>query len=178
METRGGGSAKMWSSMLEKNLVWNGGSKMENLCGIVWTQNGGEICKSGCDMGIKIKMTQNVCGMGCFLTKKAHVPQRYFQKVLELCGMGALSVTPFTEKMCGVAQHCVEWGVYPRWKSTQYGSFRIFIFEHATTLFGWDTPPGLFLITLVAQGPLAIFFPPLSFSSGLVRGTYKMFNHG
>ncbi len=62
----------MWSSMLEKNLVWNGGSKMEKLCGIVWTQNGGEICKSVCDMGIKIKMTQNVCGMGCFLTKKAH----------------------------------------------------------------------------------------------------------
>ena len=69
---RGGGSAKIWSSMLEKNLVWNGGSKMEKLCGIVWTQNGGEICKSGCDMGIKLKMTQNVCGMGGFHTKKAH----------------------------------------------------------------------------------------------------------
>ncbi len=54
--------------------------------------------------------------------------------------MGALSVTPFTEKLCGVTQHCVEWGVYPRWKSTQYGSFRIFIFKHATTLFGWDAP--------------------------------------
>ncbi len=104
----------MWSSMLEKNLVWNGGSKMEKLCGIVWTQSGGEICKSGCDMGIKIKMTQNVCGMGCFLTKKAHVWQQYLQEVLELCGMGALLVTPFTEKLCGVTQPCVERGVNPR----------------------------------------------------------------
>ncbi len=43
----GGGSAKMWSSMLEKNLVWNGGSKIEKLCGIVWTQNGGEIVRVG-----------------------------------------------------------------------------------------------------------------------------------
>ncbi len=88
--------------MLEKNLVWNGGSKKEKLCGIVWTQNGGEICKSGCDMGIKIKMTQNVCGMGCFLTTQAHVWPQYLQKVLELCGKGALPVIPFTEKMCGV----------------------------------------------------------------------------
>ncbi len=91
----------MWSSMLEKNLVWNGGSKMEKLCGIVWTQNGGEICKSGCGMGIKTKVTLNVCGMGCFHTKKGHCWQLYFQNVLELCGMGALSVTPFTEKLCG-----------------------------------------------------------------------------
>ena len=82
---------------------------MEKLCGIVWTQNGGEICKSGCDMGMKIKMTQNVCGM----TKKAHVRQQYLQKVLEVCGMGALSVTPFTEKLCGVTQHCLEWRVNP-----------------------------------------------------------------
>ena len=28
----GGSSAKMWSSMLEKSLVWNGGSNMEKLC--------------------------------------------------------------------------------------------------------------------------------------------------
>ncbi len=77
---------------------------------IVWTQNGGEIRMSGCDMGIKIKMTQNVCGMGCFLTKKAHVRQQYLQKVLELCGMGALSVTLFTEQLFGVTHHCVEWG--------------------------------------------------------------------
>ena len=78
-------------------------------------------------MGIKIKMTQNVCGMGCFNTKKVHVRQQYLQKVLELCG------TPFTEKLCGVTWYCVEWGVNPRWKCTQYGSFRIFIFEHAAT---------------------------------------------
>ncbi len=32
-----------------------------------------EIYKSVCDIGIKIKMTQNVCGKGCFLTTKAHV---------------------------------------------------------------------------------------------------------
>ncbi len=91
----------MWSSMLEKNLVWNVRLKMEKLCGIVWTQNGGEICKSGCDMGIKIKVTQNVCGMGCFPSKKGHVRQQYLQKVLALCGMGALLVTPFTEKFVG-----------------------------------------------------------------------------
>ena len=39
----GGGSAKNWSSMLEKNSVWNGGSKLEKWCGTVWTQNG-RIC--------------------------------------------------------------------------------------------------------------------------------------
>ncbi len=87
-------------------------------------------------MGIKSKMTQNVCGMGCFLTKKAHVLQQYLQKVLEMFGMGASAVTLFTGKLCGVTQHCMEWGVNPRCKSTQDGSFRIFIFEHATTLFG------------------------------------------
>ncbi len=38
-----------------------GFKKMEKLCGIVWTQNGGEIRKSGCDMNIKIKIKQNVC---------------------------------------------------------------------------------------------------------------------
>ncbi len=88
---------------------------MGKLCGIAGTQNGGEICKSVCDMGIKIKI---VCGIGCFLTKKAHVWQKYLQKVLALCGMGALqlalSVTPFAEKLCGVSQQCVEWGVNPR----------------------------------------------------------------
>ncbi len=31
--------------------------------------------------------------------------------------------------------------------------------------------------TLVAQGPMTIFFPHISFSSGLVRGTCKMFSH-
>ncbi len=31
--------------------------------------------------------------------------------------------------------------------------------------------------TLAAQGLCAIFFPPLSFSYELVRGTYKMFSH-
>ncbi len=55
-----GGSAKMWSTMLEKNLVWNGGLKMENLCGIVWTQNGGEICKSGCDLLYKTRMSESL----------------------------------------------------------------------------------------------------------------------
>ena len=98
----------MWSRMLEKNLVWKGGSKMDKLCGIMWTQNGGEIYTIGCDMGIKIQMAQNVCGI-VYLTKKAHVWQQYLQKVLELCGMGALSVTPFTEKSCWGTQHCVEW---------------------------------------------------------------------
>ena len=93
---------------------------MGKLCGIMWTQNDGEICKSGCDMGIKIKMRQNVCEMGCFHTKKVHVQQQYLQRVLQWCGMRALSVTAFTEKLCGVTQHCVEWGVNPRLKSTQY----------------------------------------------------------
>ena len=80
--------------MLEKNLVWNGGSKIEKWCGIVWTQNGGEICKTECGMGMIIKMTQNVCGMGCFLAKRVHVLQQYLLKVVEMCGMGASSVTP------------------------------------------------------------------------------------
>ncbi len=66
----GGGSAKMWSSMLKKNLVWNRGSKIERLCGIVWTQNGGDICKTGCDMGSGIKITQNVCGMQGVLLRR------------------------------------------------------------------------------------------------------------
>ena len=43
----GGGSDKKGSSMLEKNSVWNGGSKMEKLCGIVWTQNGVEFVRVG-----------------------------------------------------------------------------------------------------------------------------------
>ena len=64
----------------------------------MWTRNGVEICK--------IKMTQNVCGMGCFLTKRAYVGNNFCKKVLEMCGMGALSVIPFTEKLCGVTQHC------------------------------------------------------------------------
>ena len=38
--TPGGGSAKKWSSMLEKNLMWNKGSKIERFCGAVCTQNG------------------------------------------------------------------------------------------------------------------------------------------
>ena len=83
----------------KKHLVWNGGSKGEKLCGSVWTQHGGGILKNGCDMGIKIKMTQNVCGMECFLTKKAHVRQQYLQNVLVLFGIGAFSVTSLTEKL-------------------------------------------------------------------------------
>ncbi len=59
--------------MLEQNLVWNGGSKIEKWCGIVWTQNGGKICKTERDMGVKIKVTQNVCGMGSFPAQKACV---------------------------------------------------------------------------------------------------------
>ncbi len=51
-----------------------GGQKMEKLCGIVWTQNGGDFCKSGCDMGIKVIMAQNVCGMGCFLIMRILCP--------------------------------------------------------------------------------------------------------
>ena len=48
--------------------------------------------------------------MGCFPTKEAHLRQQYFQKGQEMCGMGTLSVTRFTEKMCGVNQKCVELG--------------------------------------------------------------------
>ncbi len=55
--TRGGGLPKMWTSMLEQNFVWNGGRKIEKWCGIVWTQNGGKICMTECDMGVLIKMT-------------------------------------------------------------------------------------------------------------------------
>ena len=73
----GGGLPKMWSSMLEQNSVWNGGSKIEKWCGIVWTQNGGKICMTECDMGVKFKMTQNVCGMGGFLAQKTDVLRLY-----------------------------------------------------------------------------------------------------
>ena len=90
--------------MLEQNLVWNQGSKIEKWCGIVWTQNGGKIRKTECDMHmvVKIKMVQNVCGIEGFLEQKAFVLWQYLLKVLEMCGMEA-----------------------------QYGSF---IFEHATPL--------------------------------------------
>ncbi len=72
---------------------------------------GDKICKTECDMGVKIKMTQDMCGMGGFLAQKACVLGQYLLKVLEMCGMGGLSVTPFTEKLFGVTQKCVEWGV-------------------------------------------------------------------
>ncbi len=49
--------------------------------------------------------------MGRFLAQTACVLRQYLVKVLEMCGMGALSVTPFIEKLYGVAQKCVEWGV-------------------------------------------------------------------
>ncbi len=85
----GGGAAQPKCGVACSKRIWcgMGGSKMDKLCGILWTPNGGEICKIVCDVGRKIKMTQHVCRMGCFLTKKAHVRQQYLQKVLELCGM-------------------------------------------------------------------------------------------
>ena len=86
----------MWTSMLEQNSVWNGGLKIEKWCGIVWI--GGKICITECDVGVEIKMTQNVCGMGGFLPQKACVLRQYLLKVLEMCGMGAFSVTPCTKK--------------------------------------------------------------------------------
>ncbi len=76
----------MWTSMLEQNSVWNGGLKIEKWCGIVWI--GGKICITECDVGVEIKMTQNVCGMGGFLPQKACVLRQYLLKVLEMCGMG------------------------------------------------------------------------------------------
>ena len=42
-------------------------------------------------MGVKIKMTQKVCGMGGFPAQKACFLQQYLLNVLEMCGMGALS---------------------------------------------------------------------------------------
>ncbi len=70
----------MWSSMLEQNLVWNGGSEIEKWCGIVWTQNGGKISKTECDMGVKIKMTQKVCEMGGFSCTKSLFSATIFAK--------------------------------------------------------------------------------------------------
>ena len=64
-----------------------------------------------CDMGVKIKMTPNVCGMGVFLAQKAGVLRQYLLKVQEMCGMGAFSVTSFTKNLFGISQKCVEWGV-------------------------------------------------------------------
>ncbi len=70
----------------------------------------GKFWKTGCDMGVKIQMTETVCGMGGFPAQKACVLQQYLLKTLEMRGMGVLSVTPFTQKLCGVTQKCVEWG--------------------------------------------------------------------
>ena len=70
---RGGGLLKMWSSMLEQNLVWNGGSKIEKWCGIVWTQIGGKIVSQSVIWGSKSEMTQNVCGMAGFPAQRACV---------------------------------------------------------------------------------------------------------
>ena len=47
-------------------------------------------------MGVKIRMTQNVCGMGGFPAQRACVLRQHLLKLLEMCGMGALSVTPLT----------------------------------------------------------------------------------
>ncbi len=57
------------------------------------------------------------------------------QKRTKMYEMGTLSVTPFSEKLCGVSEKCVEFGVNLWWKFTQYVSFRIFIFEDFTTLY-------------------------------------------
>ena len=51
----------------------------------------GKFWKTGCDMGVKIKMTETVCGMGGFPAQKACVLQQYLLKILEMCGMGVLS---------------------------------------------------------------------------------------
>ena len=78
--------------------MWNGSkignaSKIGKWCGNVWIQNGGEICKTDCDVGMMIKMTKNVCGMGCFLAKKTHVLQQYLLKL-------PLDVTPSSNVFC------------------------------------------------------------------------------
>ena len=103
----------MWSSMLEKNLgvIW-----VCNKNGTKCVWNGVFSCKESlCLATIFAKSTWNVWN-GEFMSNSIH------------------------RKTMWSAQNCVEWGVNPRWKSTRYGSFRIFIFEHATTLFGWDAP--------------------------------------
>ncbi len=83
----------------EFGVEWpNGGSKMEKVCGIVWTQNGGEICRSGCEMGIEITMTQNACGMVRFLTKEAHVQQQSTRIVWN----GGFISNSINIKVCGV----------------------------------------------------------------------------
>ena len=95
----------MWSSILEKNSVGNGGAqKMEKLCGIVWTQNRGEIRRSRCDMGIKIKMC---VAWSVSLQRKPICSATIFAKSTRIVWNGALLEIPFT-------QHCVEWGVNPR----------------------------------------------------------------
>ena len=83
-------------------------------CGIVWTQNGGEICKTECGMGMIIKMTQNVCGMGCFLAKKSPCSATLFSIGSRDVWNGGFISNCFHIEMCGVAQKCVEWGVLLR----------------------------------------------------------------
>ena len=69
------------------------GVKMDKLCVFVWTQNGG-ICKTGCDMGMKIKMTQNVCEWGVSLQS---VQQQYLHnfKSTKIVLNGGFRAIPF-----------------------------------------------------------------------------------
>ncbi len=126
----------------KKHLVWNGGSKGEKLCGSVWTQHGGGILKNGCDMGIKIKMTQNVCGMGCFLTKKAHVWQQLLHKSTRMVWNGGFISNSIHRKrvlgqptLCGMGGKS-EIRVHTKWV------FSNFHFRACYYAFWLRRPPG------------------------------------
>ncbi len=71
------------------NLVWNGGSKIEKWCGIVWTQNGGKIYMSRCSATIYYaKSTRNVWNGG-FPGNLIYRETVWSHQ--ELCGMGGKS---------------------------------------------------------------------------------------
>ncbi len=125
-------SAKMWSSMLEKILVWNGGVKKWNGC-VEWGW-----------YGHAIKMTQTVCGMGCFLAKKAHVRRQYLQKVLKMWNGDYIGNSTHRRIVWSHPKCVGKCRVNPRWKPTHYGSFLISILGpviqlHEVRLFQYST---------------------------------------
>ncbi len=122
-------------------------------------------------MGVKIKMTQNVCGSEGFPAQSQRASVRSLTilillKVLEMCVMGALSVTPFTEKLCEVAQKCVErGGGYIRGESPHNMGLSKFSFSSMLLHFIAETPPPPWVGLAQRQ---VIMYPALAKIYGLV----------
>ncbi len=121
-----------WLACSNRNCVERGGQKLKNCVDTKWGKN----CKTECGMaGVKTKMTLKMCGMGGFLAQKNRCSATILAASTRNVWNGFFSVTPFTQKLYGATQKCVEW------KVTQCWSCWIFIFEHANPLYSWDSPP-------------------------------------